>query len=74
MSLPFTFLGLGACKRSNVGHMTKFMVGVGVCGVGAVLNGLAVNFGEVYEYATTKSTKGLQMWKVLMTNVKSFTM
>ena len=44
--------------------MSKFLAGVALFGVLPVIYGAFANFGEVYEYATTKSIKGLQMWKV----------
>lgn len=64
MMLPFMYFGLSATKKSNVGNMQKFLFGLLVFGFGPILYGFVYYFADVYQYISTKNSKGLQVWKV----------
>ncbi len=68
LSLPFTYLGLSACRRSNASSMTKFMSGVLLFGILPVTVGLGIHFPDVYTYATAgkkaAAAEDMTTWKV----------
>jgi len=65
LSLPFTLVGVSACRRSNANGLKVFQFGLLGFGICPLLMTLFFMFPDFVQYIVSGSTKGLFMWNGL---------
>jgi hypothetical protein len=63
-SVLLPLLGHYACPKSNATVMRVFLLTTMLVALPALAHGAYVHFPDFYKFASTKTAKGLQQWKV----------
>lgn len=63
MSVPATFFGLSACKKSSFQSIKKFILGTLLCSILPVLIGIGCHASECYEFMSEGVTDNIAVWQ-----------